>query len=181
MVEQGPASPPTRASDAERERAIRVLRDRSVEGRLSFDTFIRRLDRAFHARSRAELAALLEDLPPQGRVARHLTHAVSTLSTLVTQVQAAWRGPRLPRLALPSGGQERLLIGRAAACDLMLADLSVSRHHAELRRQGEEWLLADLGSTNGTHLNGWRISGPVSVRPGDLVAFGSCGFCIVAR
>jgi hypothetical protein len=170
-----------RASDAERERAIRALRDRSVEGRLSLDTFIRRLDHAFHARSRGELDALLEDLPPQGRVTRHLSHAVTSLSTLATQLQAAWRGSRLEPLALPLGGQERFLIGRAAVCDLMLADPSVSRHHAELRRQGEEWLLADLGSTNGTRLNGWRISGPVSVHPGDRVAFGSSGFRIVVR
>ena len=170
-----------RASDAERERAVNALRDRSVEGRLSFDTFVRRLDRALRARSRGELASLLEDLPPQGRVARHLTGAVFTLSTLTTQLQAAWRGPRLPRLALPSGGDERLTIGRAGSSDLMLTDLSVSRHHAELRRQGEQWLLVDLGSTNGTRLNGWRITGPVPVRPGDQVAFGSLGFCIVAR
>ncbi len=63
----------------------------------------------------------------------------------------------------------------------MLRDLSVSRLHAELRRQGEEWLLVDIGSTNGTRLNGWRITGSVAVRPGDRVAFGSVGFCIVAR
>jgi len=170
-----------RASDAERERAIRALRDRSVEGRLSFDTFVRRLDLAFHARSRGELAALLEDLPPQGRVARRLAGAVFTLSTFTTQVQAAWRGPRLPRLALPAAGAQMLTIGRASACDLMLPDLSVSRHHAELRRQDDEWLLVDLGSTNGTRLNGWRISGPVAVRAGDRVAFGSVSFCIVTR
>jgi len=181
MAEQAPTPPPVRASDAERERAVRALRDRSVEGQLSFDTFIRRLDRALHARSRGELAALLEDLPPQGRLARRLIDAVSSLSTLTTQLQAAWRGPRLERLALPSSGQERFLIGRASACDLMLDDPSVSRRHAELRRQGAEWLLLDLGSTNGTRLNGWRIDGPVPVRPGDRVAFGSLGFCIVAR
>lgn len=181
MAEQAHTPPPTRVSDAERERAIRALRDRSVEGRISFDTFVRRLDLAFRARSRGELAALLDDLPPQGRVARRLTDTVFALSTLTTQLQAAWRGPRLPRLALPSARQERLTIGRAGDCDLMLADLSVSRHHAELRRQGEEWLLIDLGSTNGTRLNGWRIAGAVPVRPGDRVSFGPLGFCIVTR
>jgi hypothetical protein len=181
MAEQAPTPPPLRASDAERERAIEALRDRSVEGQISFDTFIRRLDSALHARSRAELAALLEDLPPQGRLARGLTSAVFGLSTLTSQLQAAWRGPRLPRLALPEGGTGTLVIGRAAACDLMLRDQSVSRVHAELRRQGDEWLLVDLGSTNGTRLNGWRISGPVAVRPGDRVAFGAVGFCIVTR
>jgi hypothetical protein len=181
MMEQAHTPPPVRASDAERERAIEALRDRSVEGRLSFDTFVGRMERAFRARNRAELDALLEDLPPRGRVARRLTDAVFTLSTLTTQLQAAWRTPRLPRLALPSEGDAVVTIGRATVCDLMLNDLSVSRHHAVLRRDGEQWLLVDLGSTNGTRLNGWRITRPVAVRPGDRVAFGSVKFCIVAR
>ena len=181
MAEQAHTPPPTRVSDAERERAIRVLRDRSVEGRLSFDTFVRRLDRAFQARSRHELASLLEDLPPQGRITRRLSDAIYSLSSLTTQLKAAWRAPRLPRLALPAAGHRRLTIGRASDCDLMLADPSVSRHHAELRRQDEGWLLVDLGSTNGTRLNGWRIAGPVPVRPGDRVSFGALGFCIVTR
>src|SRR6266496_4239495 len=62
--------PPVRASDAERERTVRALRERSAEGQLSFDTFVRRIDCAFRARSREELAALVDDLPPQGRIAQ---------------------------------------------------------------------------------------------------------------
>src|SRR6266568_4528303 len=84
--------PPVRASDAERERAIRELRDRSVEGRISFDTFMRRLDSAFQARSREELASLLDDLPPHGRVAGHLTGAAAAVRGGVTRVQGGGRG-----------------------------------------------------------------------------------------
>jgi hypothetical protein len=173
--------PPVRASDAERERTIRALRERSAEGQLSFDTFIRRIDRAFRARSRGELAALLDDLPPQGRVARRLTDAAFVLSAFTVRLQAAWREPRLPPLTLPEVDHGRLTIGRAEACNLVLPSLTVSRYHAELRRQGGEWLLADLGSTNGTRLNGWRIDGPVAVRPGDQLTFGVVKFRLARR
>ncbi len=50
--------------------------------------------------------------------------------------------------------------------------------HARLERAGDGWLLTDLGSTNGTRLNGWRIREPVPVRAGDRVAFGSAVFVI---
>jgi len=63
----------------------------------------------------------------------------------------------------------------------VLPGLTVSRYHAELRRQDEEWLLVDLESTNGTRLNGWRIDGPVVVRPGDQVTFGGVRFRLARR
>ncbi len=40
------------------------------------------------------------------------------------------------------------------------------------------WLLTDLGSTNGTRLNGWRVREPVPVRPGDRVSFGAVTFVL---
>jgi hypothetical protein len=65
-----------RASDDDREDAIRMLREGSVAGRLSNDTFLRRVERAVRARRSDELAGLLSDLPPvpdesgPGRVAK---------------------------------------------------------------------------------------------------------------
>jgi hypothetical protein len=53
--------PPVRASDGDRDRAIGELRDRAVEGRLSHDTFLGRVDMALHARSRSELDELVAD------------------------------------------------------------------------------------------------------------------------
>ena len=64
-------------------------------------------------------------------------------------------------------------IGRDAACDLVLYDMTVSRTHAGLRREAGAWLLSDAGSTNGTRLNGWRVTEPVPLRAGDRVTFGS--------
>ena len=60
--------------------------------------------------------------------------------------------------------------------DCVLADPTVSRRHARLRRQGDRWLLADLGSTNGTRLNGWRLAEEVELRAGDRVSFGTARY-----
>jgi hypothetical protein len=85
-----------------------------------------------------------------------------------------------PILFFPPGRGERFTIGRTRDCDLCLADLSVSRLHAELVRAGNGWLLNDLGSHNGTRLNGWLVRETVTVRPGDRVEFGSAAFVIQA-
>jgi pSer/pThr/pTyr-binding forkhead associated (FHA) protein len=54
----------------------------------------------------------------------------------------------------------------------------VSRLHAELVRGNNGWLLNDLGSHNGTRLNGWLVRETVAVRAGDRVDFGSMTFII---
>ncbi|WP_182885933.1 DUF1707 and FHA domain-containing protein [Microbispora sp. H10885] len=172
------SSPPVRASDGDRERALSELRDRAAEGRLSMETFVGRVDLALRARSRGELDELVADLPQRGRWRRRITEAVASVSELSNRIETAWRRPRLPRLALPADGRARYLVGRGSACDLVLADLTVSRMHAELRRQDDSWLLVDLGSMNGTRLNGWRLVGPAAVRAGDEVAFGDCEFLV---
>ena len=84
----------------------------------------------------------------------------------------------IPRLLFPRGTASRFTIGRALECDFVLADPSVSRFHARLHREPDGWLLRDLGSTNGTMLNGWRVTEPVSVRPGDRVSFGLISFLV---
>jgi GAF domain-containing protein len=50
-----------------------------------------------------------------------------------------------------------LVLGREADCDIVVAHESVSRRHARLRRDGQAWLLLDLGSKNGTRVHGERI------------------------
>jgi pSer/pThr/pTyr-binding forkhead associated (FHA) protein len=79
-------------------------------------------------------------------------------------------------LRLPGGRQATLTIGRSRGCDLVLADSTVSRTHAVLRRFGDEWFLEDLGSTNGTRLNGFTIRAATAVRPGDWVGVGRLTF-----
>lgn len=172
------SSSPVRASDGDRERVLDELRDRAAEGRMSMDTFIGRIDMVLQARNRGELDEALADLPQRGRWRRRITDAVASVSELSQRIESAWRRPRLPKLALPSDDRARYVVGRGPTCDLVLADLTVSRVHAELRREGDSWLLVDLGSMNGTRLNGWRLVGPARVRVGDEVAFGDCAFLV---
>lgn len=171
---------PERASDAERDRTVGALRDLSVDGHISSDTFVRRMDRALQARSRRELDELVRDLPPRSWLGRRLIEIVAALSSFTARVEAAWREPRLPRLTLPEGSADAVVIGRDAACDLVISDPTVSRRHAELRYADYGWLLVDLASRNGTRLNGWRQAGPAVVRPGDHVSFGRADFQIRA-
>jgi pSer/pThr/pTyr-binding forkhead associated (FHA) protein len=67
----------------------------------------------------------------------------------------------------------RLTIGRSSSCQLVLSDDTVSRRHAELFLDGGRWILRDLGSSNGTWVNGRRVV-EAEVRTGDVVHFGGC-------
>jgi len=64
---------------------------------------------------------------------------------------------------------DSMVIGRSASADVSISDRFLSRRHARLYRNGDDWLIEDLGSRNGTLVNGVRISGPTAVRPGDVV------------
>jgi hypothetical protein len=66
----------------------------------------------------------------------------------------------------------RISVGRLAPSDLALEDPTVSREHAAFVRRGEQWWVVDLGSTNGTRVNG-RRTGERQVGAGDVVEFGS--------
>jgi pSer/pThr/pTyr-binding forkhead associated (FHA) protein len=68
-----------------------------------------------------------------------------------------------------------LVLGRQAA-DLVLEDPQVSRRHATLRPAGDDLELEDLGSLNGTWVNGSRLTGTVRLAPGDRVRLGDTAF-----
>jgi pSer/pThr/pTyr-binding forkhead associated (FHA) protein len=70
-------------------------------------------------------------------------------------------------------GPAGVTLGRSRQCDVVLSDPNVSRQHAEIRPRGGSWVLADLGSTNGSRLNGRRIEGPQVVTPGDEIEIGT--------
>jgi FHA domain/Domain of unknown function (DUF1707) len=153
----------------------RELRAGSADGRLSIDTFSERIERLLTARSKGELDALVADVHPPGRVRRVVLRAVAWWSTLDRDMRVAWQRPHVPVLALPAGHRQ-IVLGRARDCHCVLADPSVSRRHAELRREGERWLLRDLGSRNGTRVNGVRLLDEAEVGPGDRVSFGDARF-----
>jgi hypothetical protein len=171
---------PVRPSDAERDRAIEVLKEGAARGRLSHETFLRRMELALNARGHAELQALTADLAA-GPVSGWAVKAVSASAGFTQRVRRAWRSARLPELMLPDPGPYPLRIGRDHGCGLRLADDCVSRLHAELRVADGAWLLRDLGSMNGTWVNGIRVVGEVPVRPGDTVRFGVSGYRLAGR
>src|SRR5438270_13338937 len=67
----------------------------------------------------------------------------------------------------------RVVVGRLDSCDITVNDKSVSREHARLSQLPGGYVVEDLGSTNGTLVNGERITEPVILRLGDSVTFGS--------
>jgi hypothetical protein len=177
MAALDPQWPAPRVSDADRDEAIKVLKEGSADGRLSYDTFLCRLELALQARYAGQLASLLNDLRPARRRTRLTGRAAAAWDGLTGELRAAWWTVRLPRLVLPRGEAGTVFtIGRAASSDLQLTDMTVSWRHAELRRTGDDWVLADLGSTNGTRANGWRVGSGLLVRAGDRVTFGQAGF-----
>ncbi len=62
-----------------------------------------------------------------------------------------------------------LTIGRSDECDIALPDRQVSRQHARITWQGDCYELEDLGSKNGTHLNGQEVQGSVPLHDGDEI------------
>ncbi|MER5490362.1 FHA domain-containing protein [Streptomyces sp. NPDC002454] len=164
---------PERVSDVERDRALTALREGVAQGRLSQDTYLRRMELALVARHAGELAALTDDLRAERRWSRAVFGGVSAVSGFTERLRRAWRGERLPKLLLPGhrDGQP-LRIGRDPGNGLRLNHETVSRVHAELVHQSGLWVLRDLGSTNGTTVNGRRVVGSAVVRDGDQVGFG---------
>ncbi len=63
-------------------------------------------------------------------------------------------------------------IGRSRECDVVIPDPNVSRTHAEIRHIGTDWFLVDLGSTNGTELNGQEVKRQ-ALAGGDVIGIGT--------
>lgn len=69
---------------------------------------------------------------------------------------------------------ESLLLGRSLDCDLPLAAQRASRRHAELLASATGHALRDLGSTNGTMVNGAPFTGDAALKDGDVLDLGGC-------
>ena len=80
-------------------------------------------------------------------------------------------------LLLPTGerialAEATVTVGRRPESTLVLADPNVSRNHAEIRPHGNGWMLVDLGSTNGSRVNGVRVTSQ-ELHEGDDISFGN--------
>jgi pSer/pThr/pTyr-binding forkhead associated (FHA) protein len=72
----------------------------------------------------------------------------------------------------------RLVVGRAGTCDVVVADIEMSRQHFILEWENGGIFVTDLGSTNGTAVNGTRIFCKRRLEPGDHIEAGSGNFTI---
>ena len=74
--------------------------------------------------------------------------------------------------------QKELVVGRDATCNLQPDDLEVSRRHCTFSFDGKGVVLTDLGSANGTFLNGQEVHGAVPVKDGDQVKIGGSVYLV---
>ena len=97
---------------------------------------------------------------------------------IVSQLRETGGGVGAGTIVMPSGervalGNRPATIGRLPDCAVSLNDTNVSRRHAEIRPVGSGYAAVDLGSTNGTKVNGLRIDGERMLNDGDIVSVGS--------
>lgn len=75
---------------------------------------------------------------------------------------------------LPLAAGRTVVLGRSQSCDLPVPSPEASRRHAEVSCRDGVWVVRDLGSTNGTQLNGATVAGEQVLRPGDRIGIGAC-------
>ena len=97
---------------------------------------------------------------------------------IASQLKQATTGPGMGSLVLPSGqrvdlGSGTVTVGRLPECTISINDSNISRNHAEVKAGPTAFVVTDLGSTNGTMVNGVKIVGEHRLRDGDIVSFGS--------
>ena len=89
----------------------------------------------------------------------------------MVQFQFVMRSGPTPGVTFPLEG-DQLIIGRDSSNGVAINDAEISRKHSRLSFQGGKYVLEDLGSTNGTFVNGQRLAGPVVLKSGDVVSLG---------
>lgn len=100
--------------------------------------------------------------------------------TIIGPPQSQMSAPAVPAQRAPASThavQTRIRVGRAPDNDLVLSDLLVSRYHAEVRKSAQGFEVIDLGSRNGTYLNGRRVT-QAPLTPGDLLSVGHHRFML---
>lgn len=125
--------------------------------------------------------------PPSAPPPPVATAAASEAPTVVMAGQQAEeaiaptiRIPKLrARLTVTKGGSgtheleaREYMVGRSSHADIVLADPSVSGHHAKLTLHGDAFAVVDLGSTNGTTVDGHPVQGSYVLRGGETIGFG---------
>ncbi|MGH9130130.1 MAG: FhaA domain-containing protein [Acidimicrobiales bacterium] len=112
-------------------------------------------------------------------------HARAGVFSVTGEVRSAPGGFPVASIVLGDGqrlviGEDPVVIGRMESCSIVVEDASVSRHHAEIRREQDVVLLVDMDSTNGTRVNGARV-GRHELLDGDQITVGAATLTFEAR
>src|SRR6476469_713781 len=135
------------------------------------------------SRARRSVPPVTAPQPPTGAGARladtllGMPQTVPRATVTPTQPQVAPLASLLVRSGAMKGRRLAVKvpvvnIGSADFNDVVIPDPSVSTSHAKLQRRDDVWILSDLGSTNGTFVEGERLSGEVALGPGTTIKFG---------
>jgi hypothetical protein len=119
-----------------------------------------------------------DEAPPSEEEASGRTMIYSTAGRVAEPLEERARSRQQTALLLMGGkrlvvGPGGATMGRSRQCDVTVDDANVSRQHAEVRPRGGSWVLSDLGSTNGSRLNGQRVEGSEVLKPGDEIELGT--------
>jgi hypothetical protein len=162
-----------------RHRMERILNAAYGDGLLSQQTLVQRLDRLLGSEV-VDPAGLIGDLTlrrPRRAASARWQRMIAALRHAAALDRAPATDPAT-LLALDwTGGRDELLVGRHNTCDVVVSDLSVSRRHARLSFRDGRWVLRDLGSTNGTRVNGKRVV-RCRLEPGDRLSLGSADLLV---
>ncbi|MDP1793630.1 MAG: DUF3662 and FHA domain-containing protein [Acidimicrobiales bacterium] len=141
------------------------------------DAFVRELEEAMREHARDRMYRFLG--PVQVQLFQDPDFKKSEF-TMDVEVRQGPGGMPSAALVLQDGsritvGEDPILIGRAPECDVEIADSTVSRRHAEVVRDGDAWFVRDLGSSNGTKVNGSGVTDQM-LRDGDEIRLGAVSF-----
>jgi pSer/pThr/pTyr-binding forkhead associated (FHA) protein len=118
----------------------------------------------------------IEDMESNSFLNRGTTDPTAVCLTTVGLEEIDFRGEK----ALHRIVTAEFRIGRHPECNMVLQDdAKVSRRHARIYRLGEECLIEDNGSSNGTFVNGEKVEEPRMLKPGDKVGIGAREFTFV--
>lgn len=137
------------------------------------DALTRELADAAREHARSEGYHFIGPVTVELETDAHLSAGMFLISADVREAEGGIVGS----LVLPDGnrvpvGEDPVTIGRLPECDVVLADTKVSRRHAEVRRDGVAVTVVDLGSTNGTQVNGAGVR-EKALTDGDSITLGN--------
>lgn len=123
----------------------------------------------------APAASVAAPAPAAGAVPAPTAHRAPPLASSATPTRLViTSGPREGvEIDLPA---EQLTIGRSSESGLVIRDDYTSTHHARLMLWNDQWVVHDLDSTNGTFLDGARVTAPTPVPPNTPVTIGTTSF-----